>query len=98
VGLSTAEKEFPMSVPAPRQTSSYAIVALVAGILGWTLLPFLGSLAAIIFGHMGRAEIRRHWPGAGLAVGSDVGIGGRGVRRVLWWPGVDRRLELVSAA
>jgi len=71
VGLSTAEKEFPMSVPAPRQTSSYAIVALVAGILGWTLLPFLGSLAAIIFGHMGRAEIRRsngQLDGDGLAV------------------------------
>lgn len=42
-----------------RQTSSFAVVSLVAGILGWTLLPFLGSLAAIIFGHMARGEIRR---------------------------------------
>ena len=42
-----------------RQNSSLAIISLVAGILGWTLLPFLGSIAAIITGHMARGEIRR---------------------------------------
>ena len=60
-----------MSIPAPRQTSSYAVIALVAGILGWTLLPFLGSLGGIIFGHMARGEIRRsngQLDGDGLAV------------------------------
>ena len=60
-----------MSTPAPRQTSSFAVVSLVAGILGWTLLPFLGSLAAIIFGHMARGEIRRsngQLDGDGLAI------------------------------
>ena len=31
-----------------RQTSSLAVVSLVAGILGWTLLPFLGSVAAVV--------------------------------------------------
>ncbi|WP_313317493.1 DUF4190 domain-containing protein [Stenotrophomonas sp.] len=54
-----------------RQTSSFAVVSLVAGILGWTLLPFLGSLAAIIFGHMARGEIRRsngQLDGDGLAI------------------------------
>ena len=48
-----------MNIPA-RQNSSLAIISLVAGILGWTLLPFLGSLAAIITGHMARKEIRRN--------------------------------------
>ncbi|MBN8768735.1 MAG: DUF4190 domain-containing protein [Stenotrophomonas nitritireducens] len=60
-----------MSIPAPRQTSSYAVIALVAGILGWTLLPFLGSIGGIIFGHMARGEIRRsngQLDGDGLAV------------------------------
>ncbi|WP_305803989.1 DUF4190 domain-containing protein [Stenotrophomonas sp. YIM B06876] len=60
-----------MSLPPPRQTSSYAVISLVAGILGWTLLPFLGSLGAIIFGHMARGEIRRsngQLDGDGLAV------------------------------
>ncbi|WP_040151891.1 DUF4190 domain-containing protein, partial [Xanthomonas citri] len=39
-----------------RQTSAMAIVSLVAGILGWTLIPFLGSICAIITGHLARAE------------------------------------------
>lgn len=47
-----------MNVPV-RQNSSLAIISLVAGILGWSLLPFLGSIAAIITGHMARKEIRR---------------------------------------
>lgn len=56
---------------AARQTSHLAIVSLVAGILGWTLLPFLGSIVAIVTGHMGRAEIRRdpaRFEGDGLAI------------------------------
>ncbi len=60
-----------MSISAPRQTSSYAVIALVAGILGWTLLPLLGSLGGIIFGHMARGEIRRsngQLDGDGLAI------------------------------
>ena len=45
---------------------------LVAGILGWTLLPILGSLTAIITGHMARGQIRREperYDGDGLAIG-----------------------------
>lgn len=42
-----------------RQTSTLAIVALVSGLLGWTLLPWLGSIVAIITGHLARAEIAR---------------------------------------
>lgn len=56
---------------AIRQTSSMAIVSLVSGILGWTLLPLLGSIVAIITGHLARAEIRRapdRFEGDGLAV------------------------------
>lgn len=55
-----------------RQTSTLAIVSLVAGILGWTLLPFLGSIGAIVTGHLARAEIRREpqpLEGDGLAIG-----------------------------
>jgi len=42
-----------------RKTSTLAIISLISGILGWTIAPFLGSLAAIITGHMARGEIRR---------------------------------------
>ncbi|MCZ8064058.1 DUF4190 domain-containing protein [Silanimonas sp.] len=54
-----------------RRTSSMAIVSLVAGLLGWTFAPWLGSIIAIITGHMARAEIRRDpagLEGDGLAV------------------------------
>ena len=47
-----------MSLP-PRQTSAMAVASLIMGILGWTALPFIGSVAAIITGHLARAEIRR---------------------------------------
>ena len=47
-----------MNAPLKR-TSSLAIISLVSGLLGWTLVPWLGSLVAIVTGHMARAEIRR---------------------------------------
>ena len=48
-----------MNVPA-KQTNNLAIVSLVSGILGWTVVPWLGSLIAIVTGHMARAELRRN--------------------------------------
>ncbi|MFT3896465.1 MAG: DUF4190 domain-containing protein [Thermomonas sp.] len=59
-----------MNAPV-KQTSALAITSLVSGILGWTLLPFLGSLIAVVCGHMARGEIRRapdRLEGDGLAV------------------------------
>ena len=62
-----------MNAPVPfRQTSTLAIVSLVAGILSWILVPFIGSLVAIITGHMARKEIRNapeRLEGDGLAIG-----------------------------
>lgn len=54
-----------------KRTSNLAIVSLVAGILGWTAVPWIGSIVAIITGHMARAEIARNqetMEGDGLAV------------------------------
>ncbi|MEE7546741.1 DUF4190 domain-containing protein [Xanthomonas sp. Kuri4-1] len=58
-----------------RQTSTLAVVSLVAGILGWTLLPLLGSVFAIVTGHLARSQIRAQpgrLDGDGLAVGGLV--------------------------
>ena len=55
----------------PRQTSTLAIISLVAGILGWTVVPFFGSIAAVVCGHMARKEIRLapdRLEGDGLAI------------------------------
>ena len=59
-----------MNVPA-KPTSTTAIVSLVSGILGWTFVPVLGSVLAIICGHMARGEIKRSngtLEGDGLAI------------------------------
>lgn len=56
---------------APPENNMLAIISLVSGILGWTLLPFLASIAAVICGHLARAEIRREpgrYSGDGLAI------------------------------
>ena len=57
--------------PSPKQTSTLAIISLVSGILGWSLLPWVGSLVAIVAGHMARSEIRKNpdtREGDGMAV------------------------------
>lgn len=69
-----------MSVPV-KTTSTLAIISLVAGILGWTLLPLLGSVGAIITGHMARGEIRKS---AGTIDGDGLAIAGL----VLGWGSV----------
>ena len=54
-----------------RRTSTTAIVSLISGLLGWTLLPLVGSVVAVVTGHLARAEIRRSpqtLEGDGLAV------------------------------
>jgi hypothetical protein len=61
-----------MNVPV-RQTNTLAVISLICGILGWTLLPFLGSLVAIICGHMARGEIRRS---QGMQEGDGMAVAG----------------------
>ena len=65
-----------MNAPVPfRQTNTLAIVSLVSGILSWIIVPFLGSIVAIITGHMARKEIRSQpdrFDGDGLAIGGLV--------------------------
>lgn len=70
-----------------RQNSSLAIISLVTGILGWTMLPFLGSIVAIVTGHMARKEIRQNpaLGGDGMAVGGLI-LGWASV--LLWVVGI----------
>lgn len=61
----------PLTPASAVQTSGMAIASLVMGIAGWTLLPLIGSILAIIFGYMARNEIRQRpdeVTGEGLAV------------------------------
>ena len=53
----------PPSAPIPASsappTSTMAIISLIGGITGFTILPMLGSLAGIIFGHIAKSEIKK---------------------------------------
>ena len=55
--------------PAGPRTSTMAIISLIGGIAGWTVLPFLGSIAAIICGHMAKSEIKKS---AGMVAGNGM--------------------------
>lgn len=41
-----------------QRTSSSAIFCMAAGVLGWTLLPIVGAVVAVVFGRRARREIR----------------------------------------
>ena len=47
----------PYQTPPTKPNSNMAIASMVLGILGWTILPGLASIAAIITGHMAKKEI-----------------------------------------
>ena len=40
------------------QTSTLAVVSLVTGIACWIILPLVGSVIAVVTGHMAKKEIR----------------------------------------
>jgi MFS family permease len=39
-------------------TNTKAVLAFVFGLLGIILIPFIGSIIAVVFGHMARQELR----------------------------------------
>jgi hypothetical protein len=80
----------PMTVNPPA-TSVTAIASLVCGITSWTVAPLLGAIAAVICGHLARAEIRRSAPGT---LGGD-GLAIAGL--VLGWLNIVMCLLIVTA-
>ena len=53
------------------QQSSLAIVSMIAGIVGLTFIPLIGSIVAVITGHMAKNEINRSngaFTGDGFAI------------------------------
>jgi len=62
-------------------TSSMAIISLIAGILGLTFVPMIGSIVAVITGPMAKKEIRE----SRGAVGGE-GLATAGV--ILGWIGI----------
>jgi hypothetical protein len=48
----------PYQTPPVKPNSNLALASLILGILGWTIIPMLGSIAAIVTGHMAKNEIK----------------------------------------
>jgi hypothetical protein len=63
------------------KNSTMAIVSLIAGIVGLTLLPLIGSVTALITGYMARKEIRES---AGALSGDGMALAGV----IMGWIGV----------
>lgn len=63
-------------VPGAKQaTSSWAIASLILGICGFTCIPLIGSVLAIVFGFLGKSEIKKssgRLKGSGLAAAGIV--------------------------
>jgi hypothetical protein len=70
--------------PPATRTSTLAIISLIGGITGLSLLPFLGAIVAVITGHMAQSEINKSggmitgkgMATAGLILGYLVLVGG----------------------
>lgn len=48
----------PYQTPPAKPNSNLALASLILGILGWTVIPTIGAIAAIITGHMAKNEIK----------------------------------------
>jgi len=53
----------------PKPTSSLSITSLIMAVLGWTLIPVVGGIIAVITGHLAKKEIRQ----------SNALLGGEGI-------------------
>ena len=52
------EPYYQQTPPPVMPNSSLAMVSMISGIVSWIFAPFLGSLVAIITGHMAKREIK----------------------------------------
>ena len=69
------EPYYQHSSPPAAPNSTMAMTSMIAGIVGWTVAPLLGSLVAIITGHMAKKEIKESMGrlgGDGMATGGLV--------------------------
>lgn len=74
-------KESPPGTPGELPNSTSAVISLVAGILGLTFLPLIGSIVALITGSMAKTEISQSAGTLGGESMARVGI-------ILGWIGI----------
>ena len=52
------QQNLPQSYPPILPSSTMATISLIAGILGFTMLPLIGSIVALVTGYEARKETR----------------------------------------
>lgn len=63
----------PAGYPAPPKTNTLAIVSLISGIVGLVIVPFIGSIVAVITGHMSLSQLKRSGEaGRGMALAGTI--------------------------
>lgn len=77
--------------PIEKNLSNNAFLSFVAGIMGLTVLPILGSILAIILGNKAKLEIDRNWGTLDGEKFAQVGI-------ILGWFGIGFSLLSVFLA
>jgi hypothetical protein len=60
-------------LPPVVRTSTLAIISLIGGIAGISILPFLGAIVAVITGHMANSEIKKS---GGMITGKGMATAG----------------------
>ena len=60
-------------LPPTTRSSTLAIISLIGGITGFTVLPFLGAVVAVITGHMAQSEIKKS---GGMVTGKGMATAG----------------------
>jgi len=60
-------------IPPTTHTSTLAIISLVGGITGWTILPGVGAVVAVVTGHIAQNEIKKS---GGMITGKGMATAG----------------------
>jgi hypothetical protein len=81
MSLQTPPASGPAPAPAAAPTSTMAIVSLVSGVLGLSLLPVVGSIVAVITGPIAKRDI---YASGGAQTGEGLATAGA----ILGWVGI----------
>ena len=61
------------TIPTQPKDSTLALLSMIFGIAAYVILPFIGAIAAVILGHMGKSEIKKS---AGMLKGNGMATAG----------------------
>ncbi len=67
------QQNIPYIPPVLPHNSTTALISMISGIAGVTVVPIIGSIVAIITGHIAKGEIKR---GGGMITGNGMATAG----------------------